>query len=187
MRWKIPGIMLAVGVLFLAACGKQAGEAFQPVSSGLKLQMNSTAFPEGGQIPIKYTCDGKDISPPLSWTGVPEEAQSLVLIADDPDAPAGVWVHWVIYDMPPMLDNLPEGVPTEANLAGTGVQGQNDFQNTGYGGPCPPGSKPHRYHFKLFALDQMLNLSPEATKAQVEDAMKDHILAEGRLIGEYGR
>ncbi len=180
-------IILVVCMLFLAACGKQAADSTQLESADLKLQVTSTAFQNGNPIPVKYTCDGEDISPPLSWTGVPEVAQSLVLIVDDPDAPAGVWVHWVIYDIAPTLDNLPEGLSTESNVTRVGVQGQNDFQNTGYSGPCPPGSKPHRYYFKLYALDQMIHLPPEATKAEVEEAMKNSILADGELIGEYGR
>ncbi|NTV83650.1 MAG: YbhB/YbcL family Raf kinase inhibitor-like protein, partial [Bacteroidales bacterium] len=139
------------------------------------MQVTSIAFQNGNPIPVKYTCDGEDISPPLSWTGVPETAQSLVLIVDDPDAPAGVWVHWVIYDIAPDLDNLPEGLSTDANVTRVGVQGQNDFQNTGYSGPCPPGSKPHRYYFKLYALDQMLHLPPEATKAEVEEVSVSNV------------
>jgi Raf kinase inhibitor-like YbhB/YbcL family protein len=153
----------------------------------MKLQISSSSFVEGGMIPQRNTCDGEDLSPSLAWSGVPLGAQSLVLIADDPDAPVGTWVHWVIYDMPPGLTNLPEGLSTTASVAGMGTQGKNDFRKLGYGGPCPPSGKPHRYFFKLYALDKLLSLPSGATKADVEKAMKSHILAEGQLIGKYGR
>jgi Raf kinase inhibitor-like YbhB/YbcL family protein len=147
----------------------------------MKLKISSTAFFEGGMIPGRYTCDGEDLSPPFVWSGVPAGAQSLVMIADDPDAPVGTWVHWVIYDLPLELNGLPEAI------SGIGKQGKNDFRKLGYGGPCPPPGKPHRYFFKLYALDRLLNLPSGATKAEVEKAMKGHILAEGQIMGKYGR
>ena len=153
----------------------------------MALQVTSSAFEEGGTIPRQYTRDGPDDSPPLAWSGVPAGTQSLALISDDPDAPVGTWVHWVIYDIPPDLTALPEGVAKTDTVEGIGVQGTNDFRRVGYGGPCPPPGKPHRYYFKLYALDTTLGLGPGATKKDVEQAMQGHILAQGQLMGKYGR
>ena len=153
----------------------------------MSLTITSAAFSEGGAIPKKYTCDAEDASPPLAWQGVPANSKSLALIAEDPDAPAGTWVHWVILDMPATLADLPEGVAKQATVEGVGVQGNNDFRRVGYGGPCPPRGKPHRYFFKLYALDIVLNLKAGATKADLEKAMRGHILAQGQLVGTYGR
>ena len=147
----------------------------------MSITLTSTAFTEGGTIPKKYTCDDANSSPALAWSGVPEGTRSLALIADDPDAPVGTWVHWVLYDLPADLTSLPEGAQ------GLGTQGTNDFRRAGYGGPCPPKGPAHRYYFKLYALDTQLNLKPGASKADVEKAMKGHILAQGQLMGKYGR
>lgn len=152
----------------------------------MPLEVKSSAFSEGGMIPSQYTCDGTNVSPPLSWSGVPANAKSLALICDDPDAPAGVWVHWVVYDLPSSANGLPEAVPPRDEISGGGRQGKNDFRKTGYGGPCPPGGT-HRYVFTLFALDRELGLGAGATKAQLSAAMKGHVLAEGRLTGKYSR
>ncbi len=152
-----------------------------------KIQITSAAFKDGGTIPVQYTCDGKNISPPLQWTDIPGGTKSLALIADDPDAPAKTWVHWVVYHISPDLAGLPEGLVKYSNEGGIGVAGKNDFGNLGYGGPCPPGGKPHRYFFKIYALDTPLDLQQGATKAQVESAMQGHILAQGQLIGTFGR
>ncbi len=151
------------------------------------MQLSSTAFGEGAPIPAKYTCEDKNVSPPLQWSGAPEGTKSLVLIADDPDAPAGTWVHWVLYDMPPTANELPEGQPRNQYTPGGARQGLNDFRHLGYGGPCPPPGKPHRYFFKLYALDALLNLKPGATKQEVERAMNKHILAQTQLMGTYKR
>lgn len=153
----------------------------------MSIQLTSTAFKEGETIPQKYTCDGQDVSPSLSWTGLPAGAKSLALIVDDPDAPAGIWVHWVLFNIPVSLSALPEGVAKTANVPGVGVQGNNDFRKTGYGGPCPPRGKPHRYFFKVYALDSVLQLNPGASKADLEKAMKGHILGQGQLMGKYSR
>lgn len=153
----------------------------------MSIQLTSTAFSEGQLIPKRYTCDAEDASPPLAWSGIPAEAQSLVLIADDPDAPVGTWVHWVIYDLPADLNGLPEGVAKTLTVPDIGTQGRNDFGKPGYGGPCPPKGKPHRYFFKIYALERLLNLKPGATKADLEKAMQGHILAKGQLIGTYSR
>jgi len=151
------------------------------------ISMNSTAFREGETISQKYTCDGEDLSPPLAWDGVPEGAKSLALIADDPDAPVGTWVHWVLYNVPPTSTGLPEGVPVEQVVAGIGTQGSNSSRKNGYSGPCPPGEAPHRYYFKLYALDIELELASGASKADLEKAMQGHILAQGQFMGRYGR
>ena len=151
------------------------------------MELTSTAFTEGGAIPAKFTCDDKDESPPLKWSGVPAGAKSLALIADDPDAPVGTWVHWVLYDLPATTTELPEDVSKSQYVAGGARQGLNDFRRLGYGGPCPPPGKPHRYFFKLYALDAALDLKPGATKKDVERAMDKHVLAQAQLVGTYKR
>ena len=153
----------------------------------MSIQITSPAFTEGKPIPKKFTCDSEDASPPLSWSGVPAEAKSLALIVDDPDAPVGTWVHWVLYGLPPSLTELKEGIGKTPTVEGVGTQGTNDFRKIGYGGPCPPRGKPHRYFFKLYALDTSLSLPPGASKADLEKAMRGHILAQGQLIGTYSR
>ena len=153
----------------------------------MMLKMTSAAFEPGGTIPRKFTCDGSDVSPALEWTDPPAGTQSFALIADDPDAPVGTWVHWVLYDLPAETRALAEGLPKTEQLANGARHGSNDFRRLGYGGPCPPPGKPHRYFFKLYALDARLNLKAGATKAEVERAMQNHILAQGELMGRYAR
>ncbi len=153
----------------------------------MTIELTSSAFKEGESIPSKFTCEGPDVSPALEWSGVPESAKSLAMICDDPDAPVGTWVHWVLYELSPAMTGLPEGVPADETIEGGATQGRNDFKRIGYGGPCPPPGKPHRYFFKLYALDTELNLTPGATKKDVEKAMKGHILARGQLMGTYKR
>jgi hypothetical protein len=144
-------------------------------------QITSPAFQNNGQIPRLYTCDGKDINPALVIAGVPQGTRSLALICDDPDAPVGIWVHWVAWNIDPGVKEIKENtVPSGA------VQGVNDFRKHAYGGPCPP-SGTHRYFFKVYALDQMLQIGPNSTKADLEKAMKGHVLAEGQLVGLYQR
>ena len=155
-----------------------------PVPKTMKLE--SSAFTANGMIPSQYTCDGQDMSPSLSWDAPPTGTQSLALIVDDPDAPGRTFVHWVLYDLPPEIHQLPKGVAAEPTLSGGGTNGKNDFGNLGYGGPCPPTGI-HRYFFKLYALDRELDLKPGATKAQLEAAMSGHILAAAELIGRYSR
>jgi len=152
----------------------------------MEIKIKSPAFEEGGMIPKQYTCDGRDISPPLEWTSIPEGTQSFALICDDPDAPMGTWVHWVLFDLPPNINSLPENIPPDRILPNGAKQGTNDFGNIGYGGPCPPRGT-HRYYFKIYALDTKLNLNPGLTKAELLDAMRGHILAEGQLMGRYKR
>lgn len=165
----------------LAGCRPAASAPAETEKSQMTLQITSPAFSEGGTIPVKYTCDGENLSPQLDWTSVPQGTQSLALIADDPDAPVGTWVHWVLFDLPPDLTSLPEGV------SGTGTQGTNSSKKLIYGGPCPPTGSPHRYYFKLYALDTLFNLEEGASKAELEKAMQGHILAQGQLMGKYGR
>ena len=153
----------------------------------MSFQISTTAFSNGEMIPKKFTCDGPDVSPPLSWKEAPSATQSFALIMDDPDAPAGTWVHWVLYNLSSNTKELPEGVETQEQLGSGALQGRNDFRKIGYGGPCPPPGKPHRYYFKLYALDAKLGLQAAATKLDLERAMKGHILAEAELIGRYGR
>jgi len=153
----------------------------------MSFNLESSAFKNGGEIPRKFTCDGADASPALKWDAPPSGTKSLALIADDPDAPANTWVHWVMYDMEPKMLQLPEGIAKTEAILGTGHQGLNDFGNIGYGGPCPPPGKPHRYHFKLYALDIRLNLKSRSIKRDVEQAMNGHILAQTELIGTYKR
>ena len=152
----------------------------------MEIKITSTAFEEGGMIPSKYTCDGSDISPPLAWTGVPDGTQSIALICDVGVAPMGTWVHWVIFNFPPDTTELPEDVPPGPELPDGSRQGETDFGRIEYGGPCPP-SGTHRYYFRIYTLDAMLDLESGATKAQLLDAMEGHILAEGELMGQYQR
>jgi Raf kinase inhibitor-like YbhB/YbcL family protein len=156
------------------------------MASSEKLSIVSTAFKEGEMIPKKYTCDGEDVSPPLKWQSVPSNTKSLALIADDPDAPMGTWVHWVIFNIPSTETGLPENVPPKETLPNGSLQGRNDFKNYGYGGPCPP-SGTHRYYFKLYAVDTTLKLAAGATKDELLNAMKGHIIAQAQLMGRYSR
>ncbi len=152
-----------------------------------KMVLTSPAFKEGEMIPREYTCEGKDISPALQWKGVPEKTRSFALICDDPDAPMGTWVHWVIWNIPATASGLPEGIEPEKELKDGTRQGKNDFRRIGYGGPCPPPGPAHRYFFKLYALDSKLDLRPGATKSELLKAMEGHILAEAHLMGKYKR
>ena len=152
----------------------------------MTLQITCPVFAHGEMIPDRYTCKGEDISPQLRWTGVPSDARSLALIFDDPDAPMGTWVHWVIYNLPPERGELPEKVAAANPIKGGGVQGANSWGRIGYGGPCPP-SGTHRYFFRLYALDTTLSLKEGATKTQVVKALEGHILDECELLGKYSK
>jgi Raf kinase inhibitor-like YbhB/YbcL family protein len=172
---RLAVILFATALIIL--CGNAA----------MAMTLNSPAFQQNGHIPSKYTCEGEDVSPPLAWEGVPNGAKSLVLIIDDPDAPDPkapkmVWVHWVVYNIPPDTKSLPENVG-KARLPQSALLGLNDFKKTGYGGPCPPIGR-HRYFHKLYALDITLDLRG-ATKSQIERAMRGHVLANAELIGTY--
>ncbi len=153
----------------------------------MSIEVSSPAFQAGATIPKPYTGDGADRSPPLRWSEPPAGTKSLALICDDPDAPRGTWVHWVLFNLPASIRELEEGVPTKETLDNGAKQGKNDFGKIGYGGPAPPKGKPHRYFFKLYALDTTLDLPAGTTKAQLEKTMQGHILAEGQLMGIYRR
>jgi len=184
-------LFLLVTCLAIAVGGCRSGPS--PTASPEKerpaavpFALTSTAFAEGEPIPSKYTCDGEDISPPLQWRDVPEGTRSFALIADDPDAPRGTWDHWLLYNLPAEARNLPEGVPAEAELSDGSRHGQNSWSRLGYGGPCPP-SGTHRYFFKLYALDTLLELDAGASKERLSQAMEGHVLAEAVLMGVYTR
>ena len=171
----------------MVGAGCQTREAPEEERIPMTLQLTSSAFGEGQTIPAKHTGDGQDTSPPLAWSNPPAGTTSFALICDDPDAPRGTWVHWVLFNLPGDLHELKEGVPAEGTLGNGARQGKNDFGNLGYGGPAPPRGKPHRYFFKLYALDTKLDLPAGATKNQLLAAMKGHALAEGQLMGKYQR
>jgi Raf kinase inhibitor-like YbhB/YbcL family protein len=148
--------------------------------------ITSPSFASGEMIPAVYTCDGRDLSPPLQWTQFPPGTRSFALISDDPDAPMGTWVHWVVWNIPSGVNSLEENRPKKDPLPGGARQGTNDFRSVGYGGPCPP-SGTHRYFFRLYALDTVLELPSSTTRAQLEKAMKGHVLAQAELMGKYRR
>jgi Raf kinase inhibitor-like YbhB/YbcL family protein len=180
-------VLPVVPVLLFCSC-KKAGRVGSPEVGGKKMEIKVTspAFEEGGLIPPKYTCDGVDISPPLQWEAVPEGTKSIALISDDPDAPVGTWVHWVLFDLPAETKELAENIPTDRTLPNGAKQGTNDFRKIGYGGPCPPGGT-HRYFFKIYALDTRIELSAGATKRELLKAMEGHVLGQGQLMGKYKR
>ncbi|MFA4956101.1 MAG: YbhB/YbcL family Raf kinase inhibitor-like protein [Candidatus Methanoperedens sp.] len=151
------------------------------------ISISAERFKDGETIPDIYTCKGKDISPTLSWKGIPVGTKSIALIMDDPDAPGGTFVHWVLYNVQPQTQKLPESMPFDKVLADGSIQGMTDFGRTGYGGPCPPPGKTHRYYFKIYALDSKITLVPGASKKQLENEMSGHILAKGEIVGIYKR
>jgi hypothetical protein len=170
-----------------AAATDAPTEAPAEPTSPPPFSLTSPAFEHEGTIPAKFSCDGQDIAPALTWVGVPEGTESFVLIVDDPDAPIGTWVHWVVYNLPASTTSLPEGASANSVLPAGALEGQNGWKRADYGGPCPPRGE-HRYFFKLYALDTTLDLDPGATrKADVEKAMKGHVLDEAILMGRYER
>jgi len=150
------------------------------------MDLSSTAFKNGSPIPMQYTCDGPNISPPLQWSGVPEKTQSLALLVDDPDASKGAWVHWILFNIPPRATALPENIRKTRTIPNGARQGTNGFREIGYGGPCPPQGT-HRYYFRLYALDTQLQLEPGTIRTDFERAMTGHILAETEIMGTYQR
>jgi Raf kinase inhibitor-like YbhB/YbcL family protein len=178
---KAAGVSIFALGLAIAACSSEEK------GGAMSFPIASTSFSAGGMIPKQHTCDGPDVSPQLSWKEAPTGTKSFALIMDDPDAPVGTWVHWVLYDLPGDTKELPEGVAKQEQLENGARQGRNDFGNIGYGGPCPPGGKAHRYFFKLYALDAKLNLKAGMSKKDVERAMKGHIVGQGEVMGKYGR
>lgn len=178
-------------LLVCAACvrqqpGAQAPAATTPAEANPKFRVTSNAFKEGEALPRQYTCDGVNISPPLEWTDTPKTAKAIAIIADDPDAPAGTFVHWVLYNLPADTIGMVENLPATESLRAGGFQGKNDFGKIGYGGPCPP-SGTHRYFFKVYALDTELPLKAGATKTELEKAMEGHIISQAQLMGVYSR
>jgi len=172
----------------LASCGNSALHAEQmrgPSPSGFRIE--SAAFKDGGPIPRRFTCKGADISPALRWTEPPGGTRSFTLIVEDPDAPGGVWTHWVVYNLPARARQVPENVPKQDHLAGGGFQGLNSFGRAGYGGPCPPTGNAHRYFFRLYALDIILSLKPGAARSDVLEAAKGHTLARTQWMGRFKR
>jgi Raf kinase inhibitor-like YbhB/YbcL family protein len=151
------------------------------------MMLTTPTFTAGGPIPKPCTCDGDDRSPALAWSEIPVDTRSFALICDDPDAPRGTWVHWVIFNLPADAVELSEGVPRAPEMPSGARQGVNDSGDVGYGGPCPPRGAPHRYFFRLYALDTLLNLSPGAKRSELDHAMVGHILAEATLMGTYRR
>jgi hypothetical protein len=156
-------------------------------SSPVAFTISSASFSNGGDINKKFTCDAADVSPQLSWTQPPDATKTFALLADDPDAPVGNWNHWTMWNIPANASSLPEGVAKTARLPDGSEQGSNDFGKSGYNGPCPPPGKPHRYYFKLYALDTTLHMKPGSTKSDLEAAMKGHVLGQAEWIGRYGR
>jgi hypothetical protein len=152
----------------------------------MAITVTSTAFEDGGTIPVRYTCDGGNVSPPLSWSGGPDGVESVALICDDPDAPRGTFVHWVLFNLPPTTTSLDVDVSREELIPGSPRQGKNSAGKIGYTGPCPP-SGTHRYYFKVYALDTVLEVAPGITKEELVDAMEGHIVAQGQLMGRYSR
>jgi Raf kinase inhibitor-like YbhB/YbcL family protein len=186
--------LMVVVLLSLAVMGcatrpqptAQSPIANTPKEDKLEIKLTSMAFKEGAPIPRAYTCDGVNISPPLEWSGVPKTAKTLAIVCDDPDAPGGTWVHWVLYNLPAENIGLVENLPATEKLAAAGFQGTNDSRKIGYDGPCPP-SGTHHYYFKIYALDSELPLKPGATKADLMKAMEGHIVVQGQLMGTYKR
>jgi Raf kinase inhibitor-like YbhB/YbcL family protein len=182
-------VFVALIMPMLFFCSYKNGEQTATGAEGgkkMEIKITSPAFEEGGMIPSRYTCDGEDISPPLQWEGVPEGTMSIALISDDPDAPMGTWVHWVVYNIPPDKTELAENFGDDETLPDGTRQGLNSFRNIGYGGPCPP-SGTHRYFFKIYAVDKIIDVVSIADKPTLLKAMEGHILGQGRLMGKYAR
>lgn len=173
----------------LAACGGGSAGPTPPLSATPvpAFSLTSSAFAAGAAIPTRYSCDGAGVSPPLAWSGAPTRTAAYALVVHDPDAPRGDFTHWLLVDLPASATALPEGVPTTERPPTGGVQGRNDAGRLGYTPPCPPAGSAHHYHFTLYALDHALGLAPGATRQQVTDALRGHVLAEGQLVGTYKR
>jgi len=175
-----------IACLSLALAAVAGGEQPRKGGGPMNMVLESPAFRAGDMIPSKYTCDGENISPPLKWSGAPEGTKSFALVADDPDAPMGTWVHWVVYNIPAAAREIPEKAASTKKLPAGALEGVTDFRENTYGGPCPP-SGTHRYFFKLYALDTALGLRAGASKKQLIEAMKGRILDQAELVGKYRR
>ena len=181
-------ILIALAAVWITMGGDAwAGAAGKAKGAPMPFVLQTNAFSPGAAIDAKYTCSGANISPALSWSGVPEGTQSLALIVEDPDAPGGTFTHWVLYNLGPTETQLGESMPKTDRLPNGAQQGRNNFGRVGYGGPCPPPGKPHRYFFKLYALDRKLELKPGASKKEVEQTMQGHILGQAELMGKFQR
>lgn len=181
-------VLLLLLVAPAVSCGGSPSHrdtAGDPSPKGFAIM--SAAFHQGSFIPTRFTCLGEDVSPELAWTDPPAGTRSLALIVEDPDAPGGVWTHWVAFNMPAQARAMPENEPKQGRMPGGGLQGRNSFGRIGYGGPCPPPGPAHHYFFRLYALDSMLSLNPGARKSDVLAAMKGHILGETQLMGLFKR
>ena len=186
-RRRLSNFRRTVSLIFTVAVALVGANVSLAKGSSAKLELKTTAFRPGGTIPAQFTCSGENISPTLSWSPPPPGTRSFVLVVDDPDAPAGTWVHWVVYNLPPTARGLPEHAPSGEVIGGGGMQGVNDFPTDGYSGPCPPPGKPHRYFFRLYALDTTLNLRAPVHRRDIDFAMKGHVLAKAELVGMFGR
>ncbi len=176
-------------LILLLGCGAMVARSDPAVKerSAMTFSVTSTAFRAGAEIPKKFTCEAIDVSPALQWSGAPAKSASFALIVDDPDAPVGTWVHWVLWNLPASAQSLPENVPKREQLDDGIRQGRNDFRKIGYNGPCPPAGKTHHYIFRLYSLDAMLNLSPGATRRDLDTAMNGHILGQAEYMGTFRR
>lgn len=184
LRFLFIMIVACGGILMVNFLSMDAGGG----TTGGIMIVKTNAFKPSEAIPQKFTCDGVDVSPDLTWEGAPKETRSFALICDDPDAPVGIFNHWVLYGLPPTTTGLPENLPKKDELDSPKCkQGTNDFGRVGYGGPCPPRGSRHRYFFKIYALDTEIQLSPKAQKRDLEAAIKGHILAHAELMGTYER
>ena len=182
LHWRLRvRLLLILVVLALAAPVKVRGQ------QAWKIELKTTSFTSGGFIPRRFTCEAADVSPALTWTEPPTGTQSFAIIEDDPDAPSGTFVHWLVYDLPATYRHLTEALSRNDQMLGGGRQGTNDFSRTGYNGPCPPPGRPHRYFIRLYALDAKLNLRPAAARRDLEAAMQGHILAQAELLGRFQR
>jgi Raf kinase inhibitor-like YbhB/YbcL family protein len=187
MRTRRTTTILAI---LLALAGFTLAQELNEFATGgatMVFTLKSSAFAAGAEIPEQFTCSGSDVSPALEWSGAPATAASFALVMDDPDAPVGTWVHWVLWNLPLSAHALPQGVPKHEQLGDGSRQGSNDFRKIGYKGPCPPPGKPHRYFFRLYALDANLNLAPGATRQELDAAMKGHVLGETEYMGTFRR
>jgi len=175
--------LLIMVVLALVVPAKVHGQE----ASSSEMELKTTSFTPGGFIPKRFTCEAADVSPALAWTDPPQGTRSFAIIEDDPDAPSGTFVPWVVYDLPAAYRKLPEALSGNDQMPGGGRQGTNDFSRTGYSGPCPPPGRPHRYFISLYAVGAILNLRPAATRKELDEAMQGHILAQAKLMGRYQR
>lgn len=178
-------LTLALILLILPACGGVEEESMPVATPASTISLSSTAFQDAESIPVKYTCSGQNISPPLAWNAPPKSSQSLVFMMLDLDA--GEFTHWILFNLPSVVNELPEATSPQGQLPDSALEGKNSFGKIGYGGPCPPHGNPHRYQFTLYSLDKSLDLTIGASKSQILEAMKGHILAQGQLMGTYQR